>query len=49
MLKHYEARFNELTREKDWTIQRLEFRSELVFLVKKCSEIVFLKFVNVWD
>jgi 16S rRNA (guanine(1405)-N(7))-methyltransferase len=35
MLKHYEARFNELTREKDWNVQRLEFRSELVFLVKK--------------
>jgi 16S rRNA (guanine(1405)-N(7))-methyltransferase len=35
MLKHYEKRFNELTREKNWTIQRLEFRSELVFLVKK--------------
>jgi len=35
MLKHYEARFNELTREKDWAIQRLKFRSELVFLIKK--------------
>jgi len=35
MLEHYEARFNELTQEKDWAVQRLEFRSELVFLVKK--------------
>jgi 16S rRNA (guanine(1405)-N(7))-methyltransferase len=35
MLKHYEARFNDLTLEKDWVIQRLEFRSELVFLVAK--------------
>ena len=35
MLKHYENRFNELTREKNWTIQRLEFRSELVFLIEK--------------
>lgn len=35
MLKHYEAMFNKLTREKDWIIQRLEFRSELVFLIKK--------------
>jgi len=35
MLKHYEARFNKLTQEKDWVIQRLEFRSELVFLITK--------------
>jgi 16S rRNA (guanine(1405)-N(7))-methyltransferase len=35
MLKHYEAGFDKLTREKDWAIQRLEFRSELVFLIKK--------------
>lgn len=35
MRKHYEARFRELTREKDWIIQRLEFSSELVFLVEK--------------
>jgi 16S rRNA (guanine(1405)-N(7))-methyltransferase len=35
MLKYDEARFNELTREKDWIIQRLEFRSELVFVIKK--------------
>jgi 16S rRNA (guanine(1405)-N(7))-methyltransferase len=35
MLKHYEATFNKLTQEKDWVIQRLEFRSELVFLVTK--------------
>jgi len=35
MRKHYETRFNELTKEKDWGIQRLEFRSELVFLITK--------------
>jgi 16S rRNA (guanine(1405)-N(7))-methyltransferase len=35
MLKHYEARFNKLTQGKDWVIQRLEFGSELVFLVAK--------------
>ena len=35
MLKHYKARFSELTREKDWAIQRLEFKKELVFLIKK--------------
>jgi len=35
MLKHYEARFNKLTQKKDWVIQRLEFRTELVFLIRK--------------
>jgi len=35
MRKHYEARFNELTKEKDWDIQRLEFKSELVYLITK--------------
>jgi 16S rRNA (guanine(1405)-N(7))-methyltransferase len=35
MLKHYEARFNKLIQEKDWVIQRLEFRSELIFLITK--------------
>jgi len=35
MRKHYEARFHKLTEEKDWTIQRLEFRNELVFVVTK--------------
>ena len=35
MLKHYETRFNKLTQEKDWVIQRLEFGSELVFLITK--------------
>jgi 16S rRNA (guanine(1405)-N(7))-methyltransferase len=35
MLKHYEARFNNLTQKKDWAIQRLEFRTELVFLIAK--------------
>jgi 16S rRNA (guanine(1405)-N(7))-methyltransferase len=34
MQKHYETVFNRLTK-KDWTVQRLEFRSELVFLIKK--------------
>jgi len=35
MREHYEARFNELTQNKDWIIQRLEFRTELVFLITK--------------
>jgi len=35
MRKHYEAAFNKLTEEKDWDIQRLEFKSELVFLITK--------------
>ncbi len=35
MLTHYEARFNEITREKDWDVQQLEFKTELVFLVSK--------------
>jgi len=35
MLKHYEAEFNKLTREKDWVIQQLEFKGELVFLITK--------------
>jgi 16S rRNA (guanine(1405)-N(7))-methyltransferase len=35
MLRHYEARFHKLTNKKGWIIQRLEFKSELVFLVKK--------------
>jgi 16S rRNA (guanine(1405)-N(7))-methyltransferase len=35
MRKHYEAAFNKLTREKDWNIRKLEFRTELVFLIKK--------------
>jgi 16S rRNA (guanine(1405)-N(7))-methyltransferase len=35
MRKHYEAMFNRLTQEKDWIVQRLEFRSELVFLIEK--------------
>ncbi|MEM2118414.1 MAG: hypothetical protein QW386_05290 [Candidatus Bathyarchaeia archaeon] len=35
MRKHYEATFKKLTEKKDWNIQRLEFKSELVFLVAK--------------
>jgi len=35
MLEHYEARFHKLTQKKDWVIQRLEFGSELVFLITK--------------
>lgn len=35
MRKHYEARFNDLTQEKDWVIQRLDFETELVFLITK--------------
>jgi len=35
MRTHYEARFKELTENKNWTVQRLEFSSELVFLIEK--------------
>jgi len=35
MREYYEARFSKLTGKKDWTSQRLEFKSELVFLVRK--------------
>jgi len=35
MRKHYEHRFRQLTEKKDWAIQRLEFKSELVFLIRK--------------
>jgi 16S rRNA (guanine(1405)-N(7))-methyltransferase len=35
MRTYYEAAFNKLTREKSWTIRRLEFRTELVFLITK--------------
>jgi 16S rRNA (guanine(1405)-N(7))-methyltransferase len=35
MRKYYEARFKELTESKDWNVQRLEFSSELVFLIRK--------------
>lgn len=35
MRKHYETRFNQLTKEKDWSIQRLEFSTELVFLITR--------------
>jgi 16S rRNA (guanine(1405)-N(7))-methyltransferase len=35
MRKHYENMFNKLTKEKSWTVQQLEFRSELVFLITK--------------
>lgn len=35
MRKHYETRFNNLTQEKDWAIQRLESETELVFLITK--------------
>ncbi len=35
MREYYEARFGRLIGEKDWTFQRLEFESELVFLVRK--------------
>jgi 16S rRNA (guanine(1405)-N(7))-methyltransferase len=35
MRKHYEMTFDKLTEEKNWNIQRLEFKSELVFIVTK--------------
>jgi 16S rRNA (guanine(1405)-N(7))-methyltransferase len=35
MPRFYEARFNRLTQEKDWKIQRLESQSELVFVIAK--------------
>lgn len=35
MRKYYEETFNKLTEKKNWDIQRLEFKSELVFLVTK--------------
>lgn len=35
MRKHYGARFDKLTQGKDWSIQRLDFYTELVFLVTK--------------
>jgi len=35
MRKYYEAMFNRLIQEKDWSVQRLEFRSELVFIIAK--------------
>ena len=35
MRTYYEASFNKLTREKSWTIRKLEFRTELVFLIIK--------------
>jgi 16S rRNA (guanine(1405)-N(7))-methyltransferase len=35
MRRHYTTRFNELTHAKDWIVRRLEFRTELVFLVTK--------------
>jgi 16S rRNA (guanine(1405)-N(7))-methyltransferase len=35
MRRYYEAKFDKLIQEKDWAVQRLEFGSELVFIVKK--------------
>jgi 16S rRNA (guanine(1405)-N(7))-methyltransferase len=35
MRRHYETAFSKLTREKDWHIQKLEFMTEQVFLIKK--------------
>jgi 16S rRNA (guanine(1405)-N(7))-methyltransferase len=35
MRRHYTTRFNELTQVKDWVVQQLEFRTELVFLITK--------------
>jgi 16S rRNA (guanine(1405)-N(7))-methyltransferase len=35
MRKYYETAFSKLTREKDWNIQKIEFITEQVFLIKK--------------
>jgi len=35
MIKNYTTRFNKLTRSKDWVIKRIEFKTELAFLVNK--------------
>jgi 16S rRNA (guanine(1405)-N(7))-methyltransferase len=35
MRKHYEIALSKLTREKDWNIQKIEFITEQVFLIKK--------------
>ncbi len=35
MVTNYEARFNELVTNKNWTVRRFEFPSELVFLISK--------------
>jgi len=35
MRKHYEAAFSKLTRGKEWNIQKLEFATEQVFIIKK--------------
>ena len=35
MRRHYETAFNRLTEEKDWSIQKLEFMTEQVFIIKK--------------
>jgi 16S rRNA (guanine(1405)-N(7))-methyltransferase len=35
MRKNYETAFSKLTQEKDWHIQKLEFITEQVFLIKK--------------
>jgi len=35
MRRYYEARFMQLMRRRNWRIQKLEFRSEIVFIVMK--------------
>jgi len=35
MVEHYETRFRELVAHEKWEIKRLEFSSELVFVVRK--------------
>ena len=35
MIKNYTTRFKELIQSKDWTIKRIEFKTELVFLVNR--------------
>src|SRR6266571_2381081 len=35
MVRHYEARFQELVADKNWTVKRFEFWTELAFLVTR--------------
>ena len=39
MLQHYSAHFAELMAGRPWPVQRLEFESELVFIVKKMADV----------
>jgi len=35
MVEHYDAHFRSLVADEPWNIQRFEFSSELVFVVRK--------------